>query len=220
MALISIETWNSIANVTLNNNKFYYKLNDVWKKIEIPIGSYEITDLVKYIAQELKADHLKDPLKGDDKLRLGEEPIVLIGNHSTFKTELFCRYAVDFSQQETIGSILGFDKVVLEPFKRHEPTDTIKILLVEALNIECNLISNSFLNDKRSHDLYSCPITQPPGYKIQDIPKNLLYLPLTTREIDEIELRITDQDGKLVDLRGEFSVIRLHLRPSRDAPNI
>ena len=74
VALISIDTWNFKANVTLNNNKFYYKLNDV-------------------------------PLKGDDKLRLVEETVVLIGNHSTFKTELLFRYTVDFSQPENIGSI-------------------------------------------------------------------------------------------------------------------
>ena len=139
LALISIETWNSIANINSKNNKFYYKVENDLKTIIIPEGSYEITDLEKYIAQELKDDHLKSPLTKDQKLILGEDPIALTGNHSTFKTELLCRYLIDFSQPDNVGTILGFDRVILEPFKRHESTGIIKILLVEALNIECNL---------------------------------------------------------------------------------
>ena len=204
VAVISMETWNSIANITSKNNKFYYDQN---REITIPEGSYEISDIEKYLARQLKAEHVKHPIAD-----FGEEAIILEGNHSTFKTEILCRYAIDFTKPDNIGSILGFDKVVLEPFKRHESTGLIKILTVEALPVECNLITNSFSNSKRSRDLYSCSLDEPPGYKIHDTPKNLLYLPVTVREITEIELRLVDQDGNLVDLRGELTTIRLHLR--------
>ena len=98
------------------------------------------------------------------------------------------------------------------PFKRHESSRILKILTVEALAVECNLITNSFLNSKRSRDLYSCSLDETPGYKIHDTPKNLLYLSVTVRKITEIELRLVDQDGNLFNLRGELTTIRLHLR--------
>lgn len=175
ISLISMECWNSISNLTSENNKFYYTVNNTQKILEIPEGSYEIMDIQNYISGELREDHLKYPLQENEKIRLGDEPIILNGNKSTFKTEILCRYSIDFTQPNNIGSILGFDKVILPPFVRHVSTGIIKILTVEELNVECNLVSNSFSNDKRSRDLYSCPVSQPPRYEIIDVTKNILF---------------------------------------------
>ena len=78
VAVIFMETWNSIANITSKNNKFYYDQN---KEITIPEGSYEISDIQKYLARQLKAEHIKHPTPD-----FGKEAIVLVGNHSTLKT--------------------------------------------------------------------------------------------------------------------------------------
>jgi len=43
-------------------------------------------------------------------------------------------------------------------------------------------------------------------------PHNLIYLPVNTREISTLSIRITDQNGELINLRGENYTIRLHLR--------
>ena len=47
------------------------------------------------------------------------------------------------------------------------------------------------------------PVT-PPGFKIVKKPTNVIYLLINTRYIDNILLKITDQDGKLVNFRNEL----------------
>lgn len=214
LALLSIDTWNSFANINSKNNEFHYKINGKEEVIKIPTGSYEITDIECYLQKALRPKHLKNPLTDDQKIIFGDDkPLILRGNHSTFKTEFVCRYDVNFSKPKSIGTLLGFkgDKKY-EAFKLHESNDIIQILRVETLNLECNLITNSYKNGTRSQILYSVNISTPPGYKIRDHPVNLLFLPLNTREIDQIEIKLTDQNGKLVDLRGEHTSIRLYLR--------
>ena len=51
-----------------------------------------------------------------------------------------------------------------------------------------------------------------PGQKILEAPHNLIYLQVTADVISSLSVRLTDQQGKLLDLRGEELTIRLYLR--------
>ena len=51
-----------------------------------------------------------------------------------------------------------------------------------------------------------------PGQRIQEAPHNLIYLPVTVDVISTLSVWLTDQDGELLDLRGEKLNIRYHLR--------
>ena len=213
LALLSFQSWNSVANVTPDNNKFYYTVGKTQKVIEIQPGAYEILDIEKFLQRALKIDHLKNPLKPEQKIDLAEEAIIIVGHNTTFKCEIICRYHVDFSKPKNIGQILGFsDKQKAEPFKRCESEDIIKILTVETIDIHCSLVTNSFLNDNRSQILHQVNVLEPPGYKINDSPQNLIYLPVSTNEISSVVLSLRDQYGKLIDFRKEHINIRLHLR--------
>lgn len=60
IGLISFETFNTIANVEPSNNKFYYIDSDGKDSvIEIPVGSYEISDINKFIRREIGIDRKK-----------------------------------------------------------------------------------------------------------------------------------------------------------------
>ena len=50
----------------------------------------------------------------------------------------------------------------------------------------------------------------PMGYKISEIPRNVVYYPIHLDEI-AIELLLRDQDGELIDLREEKISARLHV---------
>ena len=50
------------------------------------------------------------------------------------------------------------------------------------------------------------------GQKILEAPHNLIYLPVTVDVISTLSVWLTDQHGKLLDLRGEELTIRFHLR--------
>ena len=51
-----------------------------------------------------------------------------------------------------------------------------------------------------------------PGYKIIKLPGNLIYVPVTLNEIWRMETKLVDQNGKLINLRGEELSIRFHVR--------
>lgn len=56
MGLVNLQTYNSVPNIDLSNNKFYYgrELKEAEHNyIEIPVGSYEVADLAKCIAWEV-----------------------------------------------------------------------------------------------------------------------------------------------------------------------
>ena len=58
LALISLNTWNSIPNIEPGKNKIYYRDRDQQERIiKIPTGSYELADIETFIHKEIcKAD--------------------------------------------------------------------------------------------------------------------------------------------------------------------
>ena len=46
----------------------------------------------------------------------------------------------------------------------------------------------------------------------EEAPHNLIYLPVTVDVISTLSMWLTDQDGEVLDLRGEELTIRFHLR--------
>ena len=62
------------------------------------------------------------------------------------------------------------------------------------------------------HAIHTLFPAVPPGYKIIEIPTQVIYLPITVHTIDNIQLRIVDQDGNFVNFRGEIITIRLHIK--------
>ena len=52
----------------------------------------------------------------------------------------------------------------------------------------------------------------PLGYKIVKEPSHAIYPPIAVQAIDHLQLKIIDQDGQFVNLRGEIVTIRLHIK--------
>ena len=59
---------------------------------------------------------------------------------------------------------------------------------------------------------YNFSLNAAPGQKIQETSHNLIYLPVTVDVVSTLSMWLTDQNGKLLDLRGEELTIRFHLR--------
>lgn len=47
-----------------------------------------------------------------------------------------------------------------------------------------------------------------PEYKMDEIPRNLIYLPVNVKEISCLKIWITDQEQRLINFRGEETTLR------------
>lgn len=191
-ALLHFSTFNSIPNIDKTNNKFYYGSNEV---IEIPEGTYELQDINDYLKSKIKDASIK-----------------LQCNNNTLKTTVFCTKNINFSKEDTIRNLLGFDKQILEPNKWHVSQFPVNILPTTVIRIECDIVSGSYTNGKPSHIIHEFALNVPPGYRIIEIPKNAIYFPVNQNNISCIHIRLIDINNRLINLRGEEVQLYLHLR--------
>jgi hypothetical protein len=97
----------------------------------------------------------------------------------------------------------------------NESVNIVNILTVNSIFVAVDIINRSYVNGKLSPVIYAFSPNASPGYKIVENPINLVFLPLNTHSIDKVTVRLTDQDGKLLNLRGETITIRLHIRENK-----
>lgn len=166
--------------------------------IKIPIGSYELEHLAEYLQKRLKQKGAK---------------LVLQANKNTLQCEIFCNLPIDFSRPNTVAPLLGFrsDKV-LDAYEAHESQLPANILKVNVIRVQCNIITGSYLNNQASHTIHEFSPKVPPGYKIIEVPQNVIYFPITVKSIQRIDLTLVDQLNQLINFRGETITIRLHIK--------
>src|SRR6266516_58177 len=216
-ALLSVNLYNSIPNVTGNNNKFKYS-NDsgqTWKLITFNKGSYEIQAINDEIQRQMILNGDYDIINKEFYITVSADipelkSIINITNKS---------YLVDFDVENSIGSTLGFyftkhdHKMIGYGYnKSHDIVDITKTNLVL---INVSLISVSYVNGYELPAIYSFdPYKVPPGYKLDDRPNpSLTYYLVNEREkLNSIRIWLTDQNSKPIDLRGERVTIKIQIR--------
>ena len=208
LALISLTTWNSIPNIEPGRNKFYFTFDGVLQEIEIPTGSYELSDLEIFLQKQIA---YKSNTEGRRRYELNEL-LSLKPNNNTLKCEIKSIYDIDFSPSGSISSLLGFSKTHLAANKLHESDRPVDIIQVTTIRLECNIISGTYYVNNPSHTLYEFTPTVDPGYSIIIEPRNLIYLPVNRTTIDNITINLLDQDSRPVNFRGEEIVVRLELK--------
>lgn len=182
----------------MGQNKFYVSSGDDKVVIELPTGSYEIEDIERTLQESLKTKNIELSLKP---------------NNNTLCSTLKCSKPVDFRPKDSIGRLLGFTpRLLLGDYKSNVSDLPVAILKVNALRVECNITSGAYINQHSSHTIHEFFPAVPPGYKIIENPKQIIYLPLTVKAINHLQLRIVDQDGHLINFRGEIITIRLHIK--------
>jgi len=63
LGLMNFETYNTISNVNVSNNKFYFDQDDV----EIPEGSYKLRSINEFLKHAIPRKHLQQTVHDDDK---------------------------------------------------------------------------------------------------------------------------------------------------------
>lgn len=223
LGLIDFVTFNTIPNVDETNNKFYIGS----EVITVPEGTYEIGDIENYIKSKImeKQNQLKEKkraiatvkqLQSNTIQKEVEDPdevnIFMKTNHNTLRFEIKSNKKIHFDKENSIASLLGFNKQKLSANKLHISDFPINISKVNSICIECNLITNSYSNERSVHILHMFYPNVPSGFRIIEKVSNVIYLPINSNYIDEITVKIVDQDGNCVNFKGEIITVRLHLK--------
>lgn len=198
ICLISLETSFSIPNVSrkLNNNTFTYIKED-GKKITFTFddGNYSINHIKEILENIIGAGFILKP------------------NHSTLKCEIKSVYPIDFTTGNTIGKLLGFHKKILLPDKLNIGDETVNIFHVKYILVHSNMTNGWKVRGQETTVIYRISLKVNPGYDIIEEPINLRYYPLNDNSrLDKIELKLTDQDGNLIDFRREPISATVHIR--------
>ena len=202
IALVNLETYYSFPNITSENCHFTYSpdVGTTWFHILVPEGSYDIEDINRFIQQKMRQN-------GHDS------KITLSANPNTLKAVLVLEnnYQVDFRTVNSISKVLGFNSsVYIADYQESE--NTVNILSMNSILVDIDIISGSYVNGQRNPTIYSFFPAVSPGYKIIETPANWVYLPITLDAIYSMETTLTDQNGTLLNLRGENISIRFHVQ--------
>lgn len=197
--LLDFYTYNSIPNIDEKNNKFHFStgLNEPTQVITLPKGSYELNDIGEYLRAELI------------KVKI---PFFFQANAKTMRFMIESNITIDFSQHDSIGSVLGFSKRTFDASEGCESDLLVNIQRINSIRIDCDLTTGSFHNGKSTHTIYEFSPSVAVGYRILEQPKHLIYLPIVRHRINELNISIVDQDGNFVDFRGEQITCRIHIK--------
>jgi len=232
IGLLYVTGTNSLDNINSNNNHFkitfffdYRQEYDVY----ITPGMYEFKELVTAIHNDIRSTLLKhdessanffkeEILDNIDKISI---TVNTINQLCTITSDTF---AIFFTKKESLGSVLGFPETNEEnpiPLNFEPPEGTIytrtgsesvHMVTNSAIHIHCNLVEKAYINGKLTHLLYSLPMTEASGFTFNKAPKDIIYLPITTKLISRIELELRNQSGHLLDFKKDLITIFLHLK--------
>lgn len=217
--LLDFTSYNSIPNIINGkNNEFKYRYKtdvkgkdantinsmSAEKTISLPTGAYEVEDILKYLKIELSLE----------KISLWYEINVAAS-----------KVRIQFSNQiewidGSVLNVLGFDRTSSSVFKKNDVywSDTIvKITDIDVIRIDCDIVSGSYINGKHCHTIHQfshCKVN--PGYKFIEVPQHIVYLPIKEKQLRTIQISIVDQDGRLIDFRGEQISCRIHIKKVDD----
>lgn len=210
-AFLSIQTYNSLPNITETNNKFTYSSDKgkTWSVLTLPKGAYEFHEITAHIQREMRANGHYDVV--NDK-----HYIDIDYYKPTFKTLLDISnedYMIDFGVPTSIGPTLGFASEKLS-HGIHQSPNIIDIEKVNSILVHCDIVLGSYVNSRSSNVIHSFTQKVGPGYKIiERASPELIFLPVVGRpDIQSIRLWLTDQDNNPIDLMGERITIDILIR--------
>lgn len=208
--LLDFTTYQSVPNIHNGNNKLYFEPTKRTEKfmdkddpdgklcITVPIGSYEIEEIVDYIVKRFKPYGIT---------------FELVVNKVTLKSTIKCSTDLIFNRHDSIHRVFGFNsRETIKANESKESENIVKITTLNTIIVECDIVSGSYRNGKKTHSLYEFAPKVGVGYKIIEVPRNIIYLPVTTKRIRSIQIKIVDQDRNIIDFRGEEITCRIHIK--------
>jgi len=191
VGLLNIITYNSIPNIDHD-----IKIDIGAKNVTIPAGIYDVSEIETAINSILP-----NPL----------EHVQIRANNNTQRTEVYSpkyRLVLD----KTLAHMLGFTYTNMQQWVRCISDNPINMMKVSLIRVHCSIASGSYINGEPSHSIYDLSINVPPGFKLEASPAVPIYNTVTTREVNRLSIKLTDQNNTPVNFHDEEVTVRIHLR--------
>lgn len=205
IAFTNLETYFSVPNINENNNTFQIqKKGGTYQNVIVEKGCYGLIDLNAEIQRQLKDLNMT-------------KSVQFKANYNTFRCVMIIApsYAVNFSNKNSLGNVLGFKKQSYKAKtvpKRYISENQVNIMSLNSILVHCNLVGDSYLNGKKTTIIHSFYPNVDPGNKIIEKPVQYIYLPISSDVIRQLTVWLTDQDQKPLDLINETLTIKFHLK--------
>ena len=189
--MVNLETYYSLASIGEVNNPFKFSVDDGKTILHVPTGYYEL----KAINAEI--------------IRIrGNSDIIILPNVNTLQcilTVVGAKCKVSFDVPNSLASVLGFKQNMVYRVGRHASENLVNIMSVNSILAHCNIIHSSYTSGTQAPVAYNFFPDAAPGQNILEASHNLIYLRVTVDVISTLSVWLTDQDGELLDLRGEYA---------------
>ena len=193
----------------IGNNTLMYNNAQTDIHVTIPDGAWEISDIESYLHYVMNGNG--NFSTNTDTLQ-EEYDIELQINYARLRSVFTCTNNYSVSLTSNLSYKLGWGPyggtpIVITGNQANEDTLSTYIPKIERTDrmfIRCNLAGGS-LNGQAEDVLYSCPLTSGETgtsltFQEGSVP---VYVPLKTKIVDHIDLRLTDAFGNLLDINGE-----------------
>lgn len=165
---------------------------------KIPTGTYELNDLHALLKGELKDLGIEFEMKP---------------NLNTQRCGIKCSKRILFNVPDSFATLLGFkDSITLEPNKWNWSTGIIHIFKVLNIGISVSCCQGDYRNGEPSHIIYQFSPSVAPGYRMAETPESVTYHSVIGNKLEEISVKVLDQDGQLINFGDEIISIRLHFK--------
>lgn len=111
------------------------------------------------------------------------------------------------------------DFIFLDTSANKNRTVIEKITKQDILRINCDIISGSYINGERSHVIhqFATSNSRVKDKSFVEIPKQINYLPIRTKNLRSVQISIVNRDGTLVDLSGGNIICRINIKRDKSA---
>lgn len=208
IALNSFSIWNSWLNISEKdeNNVLFYFNGINWLYMTIPDGNYTYESLNEFIKNYFKPAN-DSPIELDVNLARARFIIKLKPNYQVkFEGEL--ESGIKFKSK--LYEILGFEENKIYKGERQEGKYVANISKgIDHIFIHCDIVDGAIYRGFRSDIIYFYTPSNPPGSLYSEKINNHIFYNVKKDNIKSITIRITDQDGKLIDLNDQNIIIEL-----------
>lgn len=212
--VIAASIWNVSPNISaaFGNNKFYFSYLGVPYVVTIADGLYSLPQLNAYLGRFFVNNGMQKNL------------IVFTGDDSTQKSVItfnFVNTQIDFTQPNTIRTILGFNSSLVPPVPstvQGENYTSQNIAVFNRINffyVKSNLVNSGLpLNGTPGNIIAQIPITASPGSQINYSPQNVISIAarnLIGNTFQAVRMTLLDDQLRAVNTLGEYWSITLHI---------